>query len=166
MNLLAARVDDLQTSPENAALLLPRHQAGSGCGGDLDGVASSDRSRATDMLTSASMHTHLGVRGVATPCSGPVRCRGTRSHWPPPKKQRRHPSAPQPDTAEPEARRSDTTIWLPRRRSHWKSALSTVTVSRDPRRDRNAHSSVQAWLSGWICENRHLRGYGQSGDCG
>ena len=62
---LAARVDELQTSPENAALLLPSHQRVAAAVGILMVLHHLSATQATDLLTRASMHTHLSIRGVA-----------------------------------------------------------------------------------------------------
>lgn len=62
---LAARVDELQTSPENAALLLPSHQRVAAAVGILMVLHHLSAAQATDLLTRASMHTHLSIRGVA-----------------------------------------------------------------------------------------------------
>jgi hypothetical protein len=75
----------------------------------------------------------------------PVRCRSTRSHWTPPHCKR--PTAPRRDQTWPNRRLAESghhDLAAPADRLHRKSALSTVTVSRDPRRDRLSQSSVHA----------------------
>ena len=62
---LTARVDELQTSPENAALLLPSHQRVAAAVGILMVLHHLTAAQATDLLTRASQHTHLSIRGVA-----------------------------------------------------------------------------------------------------
>jgi hypothetical protein len=62
---LAARVDELQTNPENAALLLPSHQRVAAAVGILMVLHHLSATQATDLLTRASMHTHLSIRSVA-----------------------------------------------------------------------------------------------------
>jgi ANTAR domain len=62
---LTARVDELQTAPENAALLLPSHQRVAAAVGILMVLHHLTAAQATDLLTRASQHTHLSVRGVA-----------------------------------------------------------------------------------------------------
>jgi hypothetical protein len=62
---LTARVDELQTTPENAALMLPSHQRVAAAVGILMVLHHLTAAQATDLLTRASQHTHLSIRGVA-----------------------------------------------------------------------------------------------------
>jgi len=62
---LVARVDELQTSPENAALMLPSHQRVAAAVGILMVLHHLTAAQATDLLTRASQHTHLSIRSVA-----------------------------------------------------------------------------------------------------
>jgi hypothetical protein len=62
---LTARVHELQAAPENAALMLPSHQRVAAAVGILMVLHHLTAAQATDLLTRASQHTHLGIRGVA-----------------------------------------------------------------------------------------------------
>ena len=62
---LSERVDELRTSPENAALLLPSHQRVAAAVGILMVLHHLTAAQATDLLTRASQHTHLSIRRVA-----------------------------------------------------------------------------------------------------
>ena len=62
---LTARVDELQTTPENAAVMLPSHQRVAAAVGILMVLHHLTAAQATDLLTRASQHTHLSIRGVA-----------------------------------------------------------------------------------------------------
>jgi hypothetical protein len=62
---LTARIDELQTTPENAALVLPSHQRVAAAVGILMVLHHLTSAQATDLLTRASQHTHLSIRGVA-----------------------------------------------------------------------------------------------------
>ncbi len=62
---LTSRVDELQTSPETAALMLPSHQRVAAAVGILMVLHHLTAAQATDLLTRASQHTHLSIRGVA-----------------------------------------------------------------------------------------------------
>lgn len=62
---LTARVNELRTAPENAALLLPSHQRVAAAVGILMVLHHLTAAQATDLLSRASQHTHLSIRGVA-----------------------------------------------------------------------------------------------------
>ena len=62
---LTARVGELQTAPGNAALMLPSHQRVAAAVGILMVLHHLTAAQATDLLTRASQHTHLSIRGVA-----------------------------------------------------------------------------------------------------
>ena len=62
---LLARVGELQACPENAALSLPGHQRVAAAVGILMALHHLSAAQATDLLTRASQHTHLSIRGVA-----------------------------------------------------------------------------------------------------
>jgi AmiR/NasT family two-component response regulator len=62
---LLARVGELQATPENAALMLPGHQRVAAAVGILMALHHLTATQATDLLTRASQHTHLSIRGVA-----------------------------------------------------------------------------------------------------
>jgi hypothetical protein len=62
---LTARVGELQTAPENAALMLPSYQRVAAAVGILMVLHHLTAAQATDLLTRASQHTHLSIRGVA-----------------------------------------------------------------------------------------------------
>jgi len=61
---LTARVGELQTPPGNAALMLPSHQRVAAAVGILMVLHHLTAAQATDLLTRASQHTHLSIRGV------------------------------------------------------------------------------------------------------
>lgn len=62
---LTARVDELQTAPGDGGLKLPGHQRVAAAVGILMALHHLTVAQATDLLTRASQHTHLGIRGVA-----------------------------------------------------------------------------------------------------
>ena len=62
---LTVRVGELQTAPGNAVLMLPSHQRVAAAVGILMVLHHLTATQATDLLTRASQHTHLSIRGVA-----------------------------------------------------------------------------------------------------